>query len=864
MPAARASRSRRAPAAPRIARARALFASIAFFPVRILAVDPGPEIDEVIVTGSRIPAHVLTLLVPVTVLERADIERGNSGSIAQVLQALPFNTGSPLNANVNNGGDGSARVDLRGLGPQRTLVLLNGRRLPNGGIGADSSADLNSIPVSMIDRVEVLTSDATTVYGADAVAGVINVITRNSFHGFEVGGSRSLTSKSDGGVTHVQALAGSGVRENAEVIVGADYLEQAGVTLDQRGYSSVPLHILDTSGVPQYLGGRATPYGPFDVPDGNVLGLEEGRYALIPGTTGQSAADFGPFGLAETFNYQPYNYSQTPSRRSSVWLQGSLPLSGATTAFVEGLGNLRKSSQQLAPTPYDSGFDGAPRLADGSSGIPANNFYNPFGVDLPMARRRFVEINDRGFSEDVRLWRAVAGVRGELRSWHWEFAAGYSSSTAVTHENGLISFARLFPAIGPSGRDASGNIVCGAPDGSGIVPSANIIADCTPVNLFGGPGTVTQDQVAQLEVPLRDQGRNSQRKAELNASGTWGSISGEPISWAVGAAYRREAGHYRFDPLRAAGIVGSPLQADVPGGEFDTRDVYGEMRATVLHDLPAVRQLELSAGTRYADFSNFGGHSVWQTGLRWQPAALVSLRASYATGFRAPSIAELYQVQVASLSETTPDPCGQNPTPEQRANCAANGVPGGSYVQDPTAGFATQAGGNPRLGPERTRSFNAGLDIHWGGPAAGRASVGFFRTALSGFISPAAVETLLEECANTGLTAACSHIERHPDGSLSASSQLNRISAVQWCADSISARMSMRSPGSDDSRSASLRRISTGGTRSRSKAERCCTMPAHWIFRPARLPALACARTRRMATWRVAGGLRASIHRLVY
>jgi iron complex outermembrane receptor protein len=729
------------------------------------AADPSNELSEVVVTGSRIPAQLSTSLVPVIVLDRADLERGNPASVGEILQSLPVNTGSPLNTHVNNGGDGSERIDLRGLGPQRTLVLLNGRRFLNGGIGADSSVDLTSIPVAMIDRVEVLTSDATAIYGADAVAGVVNIITRNKFHGLELSANESRTSHDDGGVTRGQLLAGTELFSAGEVQLGVDYIKQLGVKLDRRSYSALPLQFLEPGAPPQYLGSGSTPYGLIAVPEGNSLGLDPGRYRLLPGAAAQSASDYARFTEADTFNTEPYNYSQTPSQRTSAWLQGSLRLTEQTTLFIDGLGSFRNSSQRLAPTPYFSELAGATLLEDGSMGIPANNYYNPFGVDLPAVRRRFVEIDNRSFEEDVHLWRAVGGLRGSLQSWHWETYAGYSQSRATTRENGLVSLARLLPAIGPSGVDAAGQIVCGAPGPDGVVPAASILPGCVPVDLFHGPGSITPDQVSYLQEPLRDRGSNSQLLLNLNAEGNWGFISGRPISWSTGLSYRRETGRYEYDPLRASGVVGQ-LQADVPGGAFNAKEAYAETRMTLLHDLPVVQQLELSGGVRYSDFSNFGRHSAWQSGLRWQPLRNISVRASYATGYRAPSIAELYQVQVASLSNELSDPCGNDPSPAQRANCAARGVPGGSYVQDINTGFTTLSGGNTKLEPERSRSFNAGIDLHWDRGLAGRAGIGFFRTVVTGFVSAAAVSTLLSECADDNLDAACNRITRNADGSL--------------------------------------------------------------------------------------------------
>jgi iron complex outermembrane receptor protein len=762
--------------APRLTRAsrlsrRAVAGALSASLIRLLisparADEPGAGISEVIVTGSRIPTDVVTSIAPVIVLERADIERGNPASIGQVLQALPISTGSPLNTNVNNGGDGSTRVDLRGLGPARTLVLLNGRRLPNGGIGADASVDLDSLPLSMIERTEVLTSGASAIYGADAVAGVINILTRRRFSGFEVEAHQSLTSHGDGPITQVQALTGAGAPDAAQAMLGIDYTRQRGVTFDQRAYSSLPLTIFDDRGIPEYFGSPTTAYGPIRVPAGNALGLDPGRYRLIDGRPGRSAADYRLFTPADTFNIEPYNYAQTPNERTSAWLQGSMPVGHVATAFAEGLWTLRKSSQRLAPTPYSTDVDFSPELEDGSFGIPATNYYNPFGVDLSLLRRRFVEMDDRGYDENVRIWRALTGVRGTAGRWHWEASASYATSTGVTRETGLISVARLLPAIGPSGPDATGHIVCGARDATGIVPSANLIADCVPLNLFGGPGTITPAQLANLGVPLRDSGNNSQRIVDVNAEGAWGSLNGRPVEWALGATYRREAGRYQFDPQRANGIAGSPLQADVPGGAFNAREVYGEMRAPLLHDVPFVRLLEVSAGARASHFSDFGSHTAWQGGLRWQIFERLSVRASYAGVFRAPSIAELYEVQVRALDGVTPDPCGNEPSPAVRIHCAAHGVPSGSYVQPIDGGFVTLAGGNRQLGPERGTSFDTGIDVRWGDTVGGRASLDFFRTAMKGFISPASAGTLLGECEEEDLAAACSHIERNADGSL--------------------------------------------------------------------------------------------------
>jgi iron complex outermembrane receptor protein len=221
---------------------------------------------------------------------------------------------------VNALADGSTRIDLRGLQPQRTLTLLNGRRVSNGGIGADASVDFDSLPLSMIDRVEVLTTGASAVYGADAIGGVVNVITRSQFKGVEVGLQRSETSRGDGTITRAQALVG-GVVAQGSWMLGADYVDQKGVSMAAREYSAVPLRAASVDGARVPDGSVVIPDGIFEIPDGNALGLPSGLYTRVPGAAGQAASDWRPYD-DETFNFAPYTYLQTPNERGSLWLLG--------------------------------------------------------------------------------------------------------------------------------------------------------------------------------------------------------------------------------------------------------------------------------------------------------------------------------------------------------------------------------------------------------------------------------------------------------------------------------------------------------------------------------------------------------------
>jgi outer membrane receptor protein involved in Fe transport len=728
--------------------------------------EPADLLGEIVVTGSRLPVILAKTSAPVTLLSRRDLERSGADSLGKILQDLPINTGSPMNTNVNELGDGSVRADLRGLGPERTLVLLNGRRFPNSGIGADNSVDLNSLPLSWIERVEVLASGASAVYGADAVSGVINVVTRRDLDAPALGGSWTITERGDGEIVQGHLVAGFDLGEGSWSL-GIEYARQDGVTLDRRSYSAVPLDIISTDGTVAPGGSAAVPEGLFEVPAGNALGLAPDIYTRIAGTTGQTPANYRLFAMTDFFNFAPYNYSQTPNERGSLWLFGSQPLGANVRLFLEGLVHRRESEQQLAPEPYFSLFQAGPTLDDGMTGIPAENHYNPFGVDLRFVTRRFVESEDRNVAEEVDLWRALIGLEGTVADWTWRVSVADAQSDATTVETGPFAQQRFVTALGPSGLDDTGRIVCGPPDPvTGLVPAASVIPGCVPLNVFDGAGTVTPEQIAYMSPgSLSNPGSNEQRFAEAILSGPWGQWLGRDLQWVAGAEYRREAGSLVRDPLRVLGFEGL-VNADVPDGEFTATELFAELQLPLLSERPWARDLGLNIGIRWSDFSSFDENTSWQAGVHWQLTDEITVRANYAEVFRSPSLSELYEAQIPSAAASF-DPCGNDPTPQQQVNCAADGVPGGTYVQGEET-FLVVSGGNPDLEPETGHSVGAGLLYRprWAPGLA--ASLDYFQIELTDFIGSASVDEVLFECAERGSSEVCAATQRFPDGTVAA------------------------------------------------------------------------------------------------
>jgi outer membrane receptor protein involved in Fe transport len=729
------------------------------------------SLEEIIVTGSRIQQRLEDAPVAVVVLSREDIDRASQDAIGKVLQQLPANTGSPVNTNVNNGGDGSVRVDLRGLGAARSLVLMNGRRFVYGGVGGDTSVDLNMIPTSMLERVEVMGVGSSTVYGSDAIGGVVNFITREDFDGAQFDLSYSQSQEGDGSIAHVGFFAGQ-TSERGYLTFGGELVDQDAVFQDARAYSS-NTEYLRTDGSVGTTGSPITPQGSFRVPAGNALGLGPGVYTRVTGSGEPTTAeDFRLFlNPDDNFNFAPDNYLQTPSQRQHVWLLGGYDITSDIELFVEGLLHHRESEQRLAASSFRSGAAGT-ILPNGRPGVPADNYYNPFGVDLPGVLRRLEEQGGRLFTQDVDTQRYVAGLRGPLGDWNWELSATYgrNDTTVLTEGDFLVDRLRL--AVGPSGPDASGRIVCGRRDpATGVVPAGNIVPGCVPLNLFGGmgpdgKGTITPEQLDFVTDTLTDEGYNEQQIYEWVLRGDWGAIQGRPIRWATGVTYRVESAGNELDPAKISGATGGGTLTSLSGGRFTATEGYVETVLPILEGQPAAEALNLTAGVRLSEFSTFGFVSTYQGGLMYRPVRPLTLRAGYGRVFRAPPVTNLYESTLESFTGAR-DPCGNDPTPQQQANCAANGVPGGSYVQ-PELDFSPDViGGNPDLEPEEGDSISAGLTFTPSLPEGLSLSVDYWRTEIDDVITlyPDA-GLILQVCADEGAPGACGRIARFTDGTI--------------------------------------------------------------------------------------------------
>ena len=700
--------------------------------------------EEILVTGSRIRRKDLASPAPITILNRAQIAASGKVSIGDFLQTLP-EQGNATNTSVNNGGNGSTRVSLRGLGPARTLVLVNGRRFVPGGTGADSSVDLNSIPTAAIDRIEVLKDGASAVYGSDAIGGVVNIITRKKA-GTELSGFTGTTSHGDGTIYDLNATTGAAAGENGNFIFSGGFYKQLPVGSADRAFSAVPRAYDATgsstvSGQPgQYSQGSTTvPAGTISISSCKATTPLTtpciGRPVPNPGkdprvdllnnliNTYNTADTFirdlnAPGGLGyrpltndripadggDGFNFSPDNYLVTPQQRISLYASGDARIAPSARAYVEASYVNRQSKQALAAEPLVTSQEKVV--------VSAQNYYNPFGVDLTAVNRRLLEFTNRTFTQDIDTIRLVSGVdgtlpevAGPLAGWFFDTSLNFGRTEGTQLKQGNLNKAFLAQVLGPSFVN-KGVPVCGTPK-TATAP-ARIIEGCVPLNLFGGAGSISPDQITPLTFTGALRGTNQMTSLLANLGGDLFSLASDhPVALAVGYEYRFLSGEFIPDPLTVAGLV-TGNKGSITRGIYHVNEGYAELSIPIIANVPYARDLEATVAGRVFDYSTFGTGQTYKVGARWRIIDDFTVRGTYSTGFRAPSIADLYSGLADSFPKVA-DPCrgkgvGGGGVPPPNCGDAANN-------KDARVQLRAQVGGNPALQPERSRMVTAGVVI---------------------------------------------------------------------------------------------------------------------------------------------------------
>lgn len=482
-------------------------------------------LDRIQVTGSRIRSVDAETQQPVLILSREAIEQTGRTSVADVLQQIAVN-GAAINTQFNNGGDGSAGVDLRNLGSSRTLVLVNGRRWVSD---LGGSVDLNTMPAAMIERIEVLKDGASSIYGSDAIAGVVNIITRDNFEGVEAHTYYGQFNEGDGErESHDITIGVGGDRGN--IVFGAAYTKESAVSAGDRAISRDPVFGLGAS---QYS--SISNYGrlwdltidgvPTDDIDAWGAAAQEDRagvdeWVIDPGADGRDLDNYHQFTNADRYNYAKDNYLRTPQERRSVFLQARYDLTDNIALRTDALYNQRVSAQQLAGFPLGEGS-----YLSGAQGLLASSYYNPTNGTANARElnwsRRLVE-QDRFYEQDVKTFHWYGGLEGSFdigdRFFAWDAGFNYNSTDQIDTQVGDVNMGNLRLATGASFLDSDGIVRCGTPD--------SVIEGCVPFNPFTSPGEITQDQLNYILFTAKDKYHNKSRSFTANISGDIAQLPG--------------------------------------------------------------------------------------------------------------------------------------------------------------------------------------------------------------------------------------------------------------------------------------------------------------------------------------------------
>jgi iron complex outermembrane recepter protein len=753
----------------------------------VLLVPPGyaqaPAPERVEITGSRIKSLSEEGASPVSTITSADIKLDGNRNVESIVNNLP-QAFAAQGATVSNGSSGTATVNLRNLGSNRSLVLVNGRRMPMGS-PTDVAPDLNQIPAALIRRVEVLTGGASAVYGSDAVAGVVNFILDDKFQGVSlelnhsffnhrqqnaqgVGtiiAGRSATNPAefkvpgnvsrDGESTSFSVTLGSNFADgkgNGVVYLG--YKRDNALLQRDRDYSACAL---GSAGATFVCGGSGTSA------TGRFTELNGGRVFTVTDAAGTSRLYNN--GL-DQYNFGPLNYFQRPSERYSAGAFANYAMNDAFRVYTEFTMHDDLTVAQIAP----GGVFGNIATIRNDNPLLSNSLRTNLGIAAPgsevdvVVQRRNVEGGGRRSEYRNTSFRSLVGVKGDIGKISYDAYAIHARVIYSQNEENYFLDSRIDAALDVE------------PDGSGGAQCRSAAAraeGCVPYNVWR-LGGITQQQLAYLQVSGFRKGSTSLEVVGANVSMDLGEFgirlptAKAGIGLSFGAERRREELILATDSNTAAGTL-SGSGGPTPGlnGGYAVSEVFGEVQVPIIEGKAFAELLAAKLSARSSSYEPGERTNTFGVGLEYSPVKPVKARASFNRATRAPNLVELYLPQGNNLFDLTADPCG-GPTPARTAaECARTGVSAAQYgtIQNSPAGqYNFLQGGNPQLKPETADSLTVGLVMQ---PIRElTVSLDYFDIKVEDTIGVISPNTTLTKCLDTGNPVFCANVQRDRLGTL--------------------------------------------------------------------------------------------------
>jgi iron complex outermembrane recepter protein len=757
--------------------------------------------QTVTVTGSRIRRVDTETAAPVFVLDTTAIQNSGVATLGDLIQRIPAISGAATNPQVNNGGGtGESNVELRGLGAQRTLVLLNGRRIGILGNTTTSAVDINMIPINLIERVEVLKEGAGAVYGSDAIAGVVNFITRKDWNGADLDAQYGRTTHGDG-ARRTASLSFGESGDKLSILLGGNYNKQDQVSAGNRDFSKFALYLYQTSSglvSVQQGGSSRNVTGRVNLPGVNPDGTFApgtlaaqygcGSVTRVAGSAGSSQNDYRCFTGGDLYNYQPLNLLMTPQERGSLFTLANYKINDSVESYVEVVYNHTRSGFQIAALPFDATAD--------DSVISTDNFYNPFGIDFggiaatnPNARYRMEALGTRSSRVQTDQVIANAGLKGELfqTGWQWDLTAGLGRMQQDTNISGYLLKSKLASVLGPSGLSAADytTVVCGQPAADAnspngrSVPVDSIVSNCTPLNLFNLTQPGQAEALAEISTNYQQNYVYRSKDYSLNLNGKLFDMPAGEFQMAAGVEYRDLEGVFGTDVLsRAAAplfltcqLAGETCTGD-SSAQYTVKEVYAEFLVPLLKDAPGAKALNLTAGVRYSDYSRqtIGSSTNSEFKVEYRPISDLLVRASYAEVFRAPTIVDLSLAPTQS-APTFNDPCERitaaDVTMNPNLSLACKGVPLSGNFTQPNSQVTGLLTGNQNLKPETGDVLTYGVVYDSSQIRGLSLTLDFWKYKIDDLITNLDVNFAVNQCVATGAPQFCNLIFRFDSTSAS-------------------------------------------------------------------------------------------------
>ena len=728
--------------------------------------------QRVEVTGSRIRQVDLETSQPVQVLTQEQIQKTGLVTVGDIINNLSaagtpaFSKGSTLTSNREQGGQ---YINMRNLGSNRLLVLVNGKRWTATVAGY---TDLSTIPAAMIDRIEVLKDGASSIYGSDAIAGVVNIILKKTMEGGQLSVYTGQNDKGDG-KTKDYSLSYGANSDKGSLMFGLSHSDQGAVWAKDRDITSFsfgPAHYASNLGTSPW--GRIRAVSATGAATGmNQVINHTGTYDGV-GTSSdaRNRANYHTYAGADAdvFNSTQQMMFTSPNRLTTLFTKGEVNLPWDTRFTTTAMYSERDSSRQIAGYPLNSLTQSKfPVYIDKAS------YYNPYaGQDL-FFYRRTVEV-PRVTENENRTLHIDASLDGNFTvrnlPWNWSVGYNHSAISGSVTSTGNLNLINLKKALGPSFLNAAGTVQCG----TAAAPIA--LAECTPFNILGGPSASTPAALAYVMSTGQATYGSTINSATADIGGELFSLPAGQVAFAGGLEHRTVRGYDRPGQFEQSGYS-TDLAGNSTFGEYTVKEAYLELQVPLLKNLPFAELLNANLASRYSDYSNFGNTTNSKLSLMWKPIKDLLVRGTYAEGFRAPTVGDTFGGGSQSY-DTYLDACDSlygdaKVTATTAARCKAAGVPtnfrqvnqagtavGAAGAQSPTP-FQTGAG-NTSLTPETAVTRTYGLVYSPSYLTGLTIGVDYFDIRIKNRITAVSAAYEINQCYVSGVQSFCDKITRDP------------------------------------------------------------------------------------------------------